>query len=62
MKVILINCNELDLQHNHTPYFYNGDKQLNWFMNKPHIILDDTKEIKANMNEIYESLYKIYNL
>ena len=31
-------------------------------INKLDIILDDTKEIKANMNEIYESLYKIYNL
>lgn len=48
MKVILINCNELDVQHNHTPDFSNKDSQLNWFMKKPHLILDDTKYSKIN--------------
>lgn len=64
MKVILINCNELDVQHNHTPYFSNGDKQLTWFMNKPHIILDDTKYSKINtvINVNYNlSQLQIYN-
>ena len=45
MKVILINCNELDIQHNHTADFNNKDKQLNWFLKKPKMILDETKYI-----------------
>ncbi len=64
MKVILINCNELDVQHNHTPDFSNKDRQLNWFMNKPHLILDDTKYSKINtiINVNYNlSALQIYN-
>ena len=48
MKVILINCNELDVNYNHTPDFSNKDKQLNWFLNKPKLILDETKYSKIN--------------
>lgn len=64
MRVILINCNELDVQHNHTPDFSNKDRQLNWFMNKPHLVLDDTKYSKINtiINVNYNlSALQIYN-
>ena len=64
MKVILINCNELDIQHNHTVDFSNKDRQLNWFMNKPHLVLDDTKYSKINtiINVNYNlSALQIYN-
>ena len=64
MRVILINCNELDVQHNHTPDFSNKDRQLNWFMNKPHLVLDDTKYSKINtiINVNYNlSKLQIYN-
>ena len=64
MRVILINCNELDIQHNHTVDFSNKDKQLTWFMNKPHLVLDDTKYSKINtiINVNYNlSALQIYN-
>ena len=64
MKVILINCNELDVQHNHTPDFSNKDRQLTWFMNKPHLVLEDTKYSKINtiINVNYNlSALQIYN-
>ena len=64
MRVILINCNELDIQHNHTVDFSNKDRQLNWFMNKPHLVLDDTKYSKINtiINVNYNlSALQIYN-
>ena len=48
MRVILINCNEIDIQHRHVPDFSNKDKQLTWFMNKPKLILEETKYSKIN--------------
>ena len=48
MRVILINCNELDVNYNHVPDFSNKDKQLTWFLNKPKLILDETKYSKIN--------------
>ena len=48
MRVILINCNELDINYNHVPDFSNKDKQLTWFMNKPKMILEETKYSKIN--------------
>lgn len=64
MRVILINCNELDIQHKHTVDFSNKDIQLTWFMNKPHLVLDDTKYSKINtiINVNYNlSALQIYN-
>ena len=37
-------------------------KEENIDINTLEIVLDDKIEIKTNMNHIYESLYKIYNL
>lgn len=48
MKVILLNCNELDVGYNHVPNFSNIVKQLDWFMKKQHIILEETKYSKIN--------------
>ena len=48
MKVILISCNELDVNYNHVPDFSNKDKQLKWFMSKAKIVLDESKYSKIN--------------
>mgnify|MGYP000983378168 CR=1 FL=1 len=37
-------------------------KEDNIDINELKIVLDDSKEIKVNMDNIYMNLYKIYNL
>lgn len=64
MEVILLNCNELDINHNSTPDFSNRENQLNWFLKKQKVILDDTKYSKINtvMNVNYNiSELQVYN-
>ena len=43
-------------------YINNGTNSINIDINELKIVLDDSKEIKVNMDNIYINLYKIYNL
>ena len=64
MRVILINCNDLDVEYNHVPDFSNKDSQLTWFMKRQHLVLDETKYSKINtiINVNYNlSALEIYN-
>lgn len=63
-KIILLNCKELDISHNHIAWFTNSTNQLNWFLKHESKVLDNTIYNKQNnfiklSGNIKE--YEIYN-
>ena len=59
-RFILCNCKDIDINHNHTPYFINQDKQIEYFLENKIFIIDDCyyhrKDSSIKIEKPYDSL------